>query len=92
MTISKAKIRELRSQAHNLNPVVMLGSKGYTDTVQAEIERALFDHELIKIRISGYERDERQALAQHICEIHQAALVQMLGHVLTIYKKRTVKN
>ncbi|MDF2867821.1 MAG: RNA-binding protein YhbY [Gammaproteobacteria bacterium] len=87
--ISKAKIRELRSQAHSLNPVVMLGSKGYTETVQAEIERALFDHELIKIRISGLERDEKRELAQHICETHQAELVQMLGHILTVYRKTT---
>ncbi len=87
MSISKAKIREFRSQAHALNPVVMIGSKGYTEAVQAEIERALFDHELIKIRLSGLEREQKRELAQHICETHQAELVQMLGHVLTIYRK-----
>jgi len=89
MSISKAKIRELRSQAHGLNPVVMLGSKGYTETVQAEIDRALFDHELIKIRLSGLEREEKRQLAQHICAEHGAEQVQMLGHVLTLYKKRS---
>jgi RNA-binding protein len=89
MTINKAKIRELRSQAHALNPIILLGSKGYTDAVQAEIERALFDHELIKIRLSGLEREEKRELAVHICATHHAELVQLLGHVLTIYRKST---
>lgn len=88
MTISKSKIRELRSQAHSLHPIIILGAKGYTEAVQAEIERALFDHELIKIRLSGLEREEKRALAQHICETHQAEIIQLLGHVLTIYRKR----
>lgn len=89
MTISKSQIRELRSHAHALNPIVMLGSKGYTEAVQAEIERALFDHELIKIRISGFERDERRELAQEICDMHKAELIQILGHTVVLYRKRT---
>jgi RNA-binding protein len=86
MAISKLKIRELRSQAHALNPVVMLGNKGYTEAVQAEIERALFDHELIKIRLSGLERPERKQLIEQICQLHKASLIQALGHTVTLYR------
>ena len=89
MTLSKDKIRELRGQAHTLNPIVMLGNKGYTEAVQAELERALFDHELIKIRISGFERAEKQQLAQEIADNHHAELIQILGHTVILYRKRT---
>ncbi len=89
MAISKSKVQELRSQAHVLNPVVMLGSKGYTQAVQAEIERALFDHELIKIRLAGLEKQERKQLIAEICQLHNTTLIQALGHTVTLYRPNT---
>lgn len=80
------KIRQqLKAQAHALKPIVVVGNKGLSETVNKEIDRALYDHELIKIRIQ-YERDERRAIFEEICQTHQAEPVQLLGSIATIYR------
>lgn len=80
--------RALKQQAHHLKPVVMLGQAGLTEGVLAEVERALFDHELIKIRVTGFDRDERDAQVAEIARQTQAALVQRIGNVAVLYRKR----
>ena len=57
--LTAATKRKLRQTAHHLKPVVLVGQHGVTAPVIAEIERALTDHELIKVRFRGLERDER---------------------------------
>jgi RNA-binding protein len=78
----------LKTKAHQLKPVVMIGGKGLSEPVHVEIARALHDHELIKIRVSGEDRDARKAMIADICLTHQAAIVQQIGHIVAIYKKR----
>ena len=51
MTSSAADKKHLRRLGHNLKPIVTIANKGLTDSVNAEIERALTDHELIKIKV-----------------------------------------
>ena len=43
--------KRLRQIGHALNPVVMTGGQGLTENVVEEINRALADHELIKVKI-----------------------------------------
>ncbi len=52
MTLNKKQIQYLKSLAHHLNPVVMIGNNGLTEGVLAEIEQSLSYHELIKIKIA----------------------------------------
>ena len=67
------QIKELRARAHKLEPVVIIGAKGLTDEVLAEIDRALKAHELIKVR-AALERDERDEALQHVREFrHRTA-------------------
>lgn len=87
MTLSKLKIQTLKKQSHHLQPVILLGSNGLTDNVNTEIERALYDHELIKIKLHVKDKAEKSALAKAICEQHGAALITQIGHVIAIYKK-----
>lgn len=79
--------QQYRARAHKLKPIVMIGGKGLTETVNQEIDRALFDHELIKIRISVADREERKKLFEEICEIHHAFAIQMIGGIATLYRK-----
>lgn len=88
MLAAKQK-HQLKAQAHNLKPVILLGAQGLTAAVHNEIERALTDHELIKIRIPGEDRIERRQLAETICHTHQAELIQIVGHVSTVYRKNS---
>ncbi|MCK4870100.1 MAG: ribosome assembly RNA-binding protein YhbY [Gammaproteobacteria bacterium] len=83
-----AHTHELRKKAHSLKPVVMIGGNGLTEAVLKEIDRALFDHELIKIKIAVKDKDEKKQLTEQICEHTQAELIQSIGHTITVYRER----
>ncbi len=78
---------ELRAQAHALDPVVIIGDKGLTDEVLAEIDRSLRAHELIKIRAATGDRDARELWMDKICERLDAHAVQQIGKVLVVYRE-----
>ncbi len=87
MTINSKYRQQLKAQAHSLKPIVTIGNHGLTEAVQLEIERALVDHELIKIRIQGNDRVLRRQMIDEICQTRQAELVQSIGHICAIYRK-----
>lgn len=78
----------LKARAHALNPVVLLGAAGLTEAVLKEIDRALTAHELIKVRVPGDDRAEREAVFSRIAEALGAARVQMIGKLLVLYRPR----
>ena len=86
LQLSSAQRRELRAQAHNLNPVVSIAENGLTEAVFKEIEVNLQAHELIKIRVYGDSRDNRLAYLEKICTELGAAAVQHIGKLLVVYR------
>ena len=89
--LSASRRSELRSQAHKLTPVVIIGDKGLTDEVVAEIDRSLKAHELIKVRAATDDRAARGAWMEAICERLEAHDVQTIGKVLVIYRENADK-
>jgi len=85
--LTAARRSELRAQAHKLNPLVIIGDKGLTDEVVAEIDRTLKAHELIKVRAVTDDRKARESWMTEICERLQAHPVQQIGKVLVIYRE-----
>jgi putative YhbY family RNA-binding protein len=85
LSLSPAERSALRSQAHALKPVVLIGAEGLTDAVLAEIKVHLAAHQLIKIRVFGDERDERIAIYDEICDRLNAAPIQHIGKLLVIW-------
>ncbi|BCX82956.1 RNA-binding protein [Methylomarinovum caldicuralii] len=85
--LDKKQKRHLKARAHPLKPVVITGQLGLTEAVLAEIDRALTAHELIKVRINAEDRQARREMAQQICDRLDAELVQILGHVATLYRE-----
>lgn len=90
--ITSQQKRELKNKLHSLKPVVIVGSDGLTNNVLLEIERALDDHELIKVRLSDIDRVEREEMATNICKTTRAALIQSIGHIIAIYRKNPKLN
>ena len=84
--------KRLRQIGHALNPVVMLGDKGLTDTVVEELNRALNDHELIKVKIAGEDREARAATIAEIATASSAEVVQTIGKIALLYKKAAKQN
>jgi putative YhbY family RNA-binding protein len=85
--MSPARRSELRAQAHQLDPVVIIGDKGLTDEVLAEIDRSLKAHELIKVRAATDDRDARELWMEKICERLKAEAIQKIGKVLVVYRE-----
>lgn len=83
--------KQFKAQAHALKPIVLIGNHGLTPNVQAEIDLALNHHELIKIRLSSEDRLTRQAMATEIIASQKAEQIQLIGKVLTIYRKAPKK-
>src|SRR6185436_19426712 len=85
-TLAPAERRAFRAKAHALHPVVAIGQHGLTPAVLHEIDINLLAHELIKIRVLGEDRDDREDLLARICNDLDAAPVQHLGKILTIWR------
>jgi RNA-binding protein len=86
--LTPAERRALRSRAHHLHPIVMVGEAGLTPPVLHEIDIALKSHELIKIRILGDERERRGRVREEICAALDAAEIQSIGKMLVVYRPR----
>jgi RNA-binding protein len=80
--------RALKARAHALDPVVRIGNDGLTAAVLKEIDRGLDAHELIKVRMSGEDRDARSDTLRRVCEDLGATAVQHIGKILVIYRQR----
>ena len=84
--LSPAERRALRAKAHHLHPFVIVGQHGLTPAVLHEIDINLLAHELVKIRVFSDDRSEREALLARISDELDAAPVQHLGKILTIWR------
>jgi len=85
--VNSVRKKQLKSQAHSLKPVIMVGQSGLTESVLKEIEIALDTHELIKIKVRA-EKDERNVIRDQIITDTKAELIQSIGQVVVIYRKK----
>ena len=86
LQLSTTERRELRARAHGLNPVVSIAENGLTASVLKEIDLNLNAHELIKVRVYGDSREDREAFLAQICQELGAAPVQHIGKLLIIWR------
>jgi len=92
MTTSSADKKYLRSLGHKLKPVVTVAGKGLNENVVAEIDRALRDHELIKIKLAVGDRAAKKVTIEEICQRCESQLIQSIGHMLLLYRKADKPN
>jgi RNA-binding protein len=86
--LSERQRRHLRGLAHGLQPVVRLGSAGLTDAVAREADRALADHELIKVKAPGGDRETRDQTFEELARRTGSSLVHRIGNVAVLYRPR----
>ena len=87
ITLSPIERRALKAKAHELVPVVMIGDHGLTPAIVREVDRNLKAHELIKIRASTDDREQRATWFAEICDALNAAPVQHIGKIYVIWRK-----
>jgi RNA-binding protein len=88
MELSERQRKYLRGLGHALNPVLLIGQHGLTPAVIAEAQRALHDHELIKVKFRGADRDARDAGLAELATATGSTLVKRIGHTALYYKRR----
>jgi RNA-binding protein len=91
MPLTETQKKYLRRLGHDRNPVVLVGQGGISPNLVAELDRALRDHELVKVRARVGDRDERDAILQELAASTQSELVQRIGHVALYYRRNPDK-
>ena len=79
--------KQLRTIGHKLHPVVTIAGKGLSENVLAEINRALNDHELIKIKLAVGDKAAREAAAAELCSTTNSELVHSIGGVILVLRR-----
>lgn len=92
MPLTNEQKKHYKSIGHHLKPVLIVSDNGLTEGVQAEFDRALNDHELIKVQLRIAERDDRHALIEELCQLGRCELVQAIGKMALIYRKNPKPN
>ncbi|MBQ12893.1 MAG: ribosome assembly RNA-binding protein YhbY [Gammaproteobacteria bacterium] len=92
MSLSSTAKKRYRAIGHRLKPVVSIAEKGLTENVRLELERALTDHELIKVKVTSTDRKEKKLLTNLICDELKAECVQSIGHMALFFRKAKQAN
>lgn len=77
--------KRFRAIGHELKPVVTIAGNGLSDNVLNELNRALDDHELIKVKIIG-DREERGIIVKELSTLPSTEVVQQIGGVALVYR------
>ena len=91
MDLNERQKSHLRGLAHPLKPVVMVGQAGLSEAVVKEIGLALDCHELIKVKLAGAERSERQSMVAAIAERAGADSILSIGQMAVFYRPKPQK-
>lgn len=87
MALSAQQKKQFRTLGHALKPVVTIAGNGLSEGVLAETERALEDHELIKVKIAVTDRDSRKQCIEELCSSTGAELIQEIGKIALIFRQ-----
>jgi RNA-binding protein len=84
--------RRLRAAGHHLSPVVQVGKDGVSDAVLRQLDRALLDHELVKVKVGTEAPEDRFGTAESLLAgVAGASLAQILGRTLLVYRRHPRK-
>lgn len=78
--------------AHTLKPVVTIAGKGLTEGVLQEVDRALNDHELIKVKVKVGDRDVKHLVIEELCTALKADWVQTIGNIAILLRRAAKPN
>lgn len=92
MSLTNEQKKHFKAIGHHLKPVVTVADNGLSEGVLGELERALQDHELIKVQFRLADREDRRTVLDELCEATRCILVQAIGKVALIYRKNPTPN
>ena len=87
MDLTERQRKFLRGLAHPLEPLILVGNAGLTAGVVKETARALHDHELVKVKVRGADREARERAFEALASQTGSASVHRIGHVGVFYRR-----
>ena len=91
MKLTSKQIKFLKSEAHHLKPIVLMGANGLTEGVIVEIESAIAFHELVKVKLVSSDKETKDLIIDAILRETRSEFVQVVGNILTLYKSSPEK-
>jgi RNA-binding protein len=92
MQLDNETIKRLKSIGHELKPIVMIGNKGITPAISEEIDRALSDHELIKVKLPAGTKHERDIVSTEIATTANANVIHTIGRMALLLRQNPNAN
>lgn len=89
MNLTSKQTRFLRSKAQTIKPIFQIGKEGVNQNQINSIIDALEVHELIKVSILQSYSGTKHEAAQQVSEQTHAALVQLIGKTIVLYRPST---
>lgn len=90
--LDNSELRRLKGIGHELKPVVMIGNNGVTETILQEIDRALSDHELIKVKLPAGSKQERDDIGNQLAATANAQLIHSIGRMALLLRPNPKAN
>lgn len=84
--LSGKQRRHLRALGHGLRPIVQVGRDGLDDGLVAAVDRALADHELVKVKLGETAELDRHDAAADLAARTRSEVAQVLGHTVLLYR------
>ena len=84
--LTPAQRKHLRGLAQAAKPLIHIGRNGATEAQIATIDRALTDHELVKIKYLEH-KEEKKELTEAIAAATGSHVVHIIGNTAVIYRE-----
>lgn len=88
MPLTGKQRRHLRALGHALNPIAQIGKEGLSEAFVSGVDRALDDHELVKVRVLDTAGVDRHEVADHLAAATRSDVAQVLGNTILLYRPR----
>ena len=86
MPLTSKQRKYLRSQAHHLKPIVLIGRLALNKSILKSINQSLDHHELIKIKFNDH-KSSKDSLIENINQSLSSETVGMIGNIAIIYRQ-----
>lgn len=86
MHLTEEQSNYLRILGHTLTPAVDVGAGGLTNSLLKQVDKALADHELVKVRVRFGDRERRSRVFEELAPLAEACLVKQAGYVALLYR------
>ncbi|MEH6580079.1 MAG: YhbY family RNA-binding protein [Amphritea sp.] len=86
MSLTPTQKKQFRTIGHSLNPIITVAGNGLSENILLETDRALEDHELIKIKFAVGDREIKKQLIKEMSQIVEATVIQEIGNVALLYR------